>query len=165
MFVAPDGLRNFAFECGAQELLIGLGRTTGIWGDFDAALVQQGGGDLKVLPRFQADNKTFGVTLGAKDTTTGVVPAEARVPQKSTLIVDVTGGRPPYARKVTINGTLQPTAAAYDLDLGTSGAATIDIEVQSGSPTAQPAKMHIAVTRITPEVTVGVPGGTPGSSG
>src|SRR3954454_12545238 len=114
VFVAPDGLRNLAFEAGAQELLIGLGRTTGIWGDFDAALVQQGGGDLKVLPRFQAGDKTFGVTLGAKDATTGVVAAEARVPQQSTLIVDVSGGRAPYARKVTINATLQPAAVQYD---------------------------------------------------
>ena len=65
VFVAPDGLRNLAFECGAQELLIGLGRTTGLWGDFDAALVQQGGGDLRILPRFDAGGKTFGVTLGA----------------------------------------------------------------------------------------------------
>ncbi|WP_157968531.1 hypothetical protein [Streptomyces geranii] len=163
VFVAPDGLRNLAFECGAQELLIGLGRTTGIWGDFDAALVQQGGSDLKLLPRFQAGDKTFGVTLGAKDAATGVVAAEARVPQQSTLIVDVVGGRAPYIRKVTINGTLQPTAVQYDLDLGTNGTSTIDIEVRSGSPTAQPVEMHIAVTRLTPEVTVGVPGGgTPG---
>ena len=29
VFVAPDGLRNLAFECGAQELLIGLDTTTG----------------------------------------------------------------------------------------------------------------------------------------
>lgn len=165
VFVAPDGLRNLAFECGAQELLIGLGRTTGFWGDFDAALVQQGGGDLRVIPRFQAAGKTFGVTLGARDATTGVVPADARVPQLSTLIIDVSGGRPPYVRTVKINGTAQPSAVAYDIDLGSSGTATIDIEVHSGSPTAQPAKMHIAVTRLTPELTVGTPGGAAGANG
>jgi len=165
VFVAPDGLRNLAFEAGAQELLIGLGRTTGIWGDFDAALVQQGGGDLKILPRFQAGDRTFGVTLGAKDATTGVQAAEARVPQNSTIIVDVSGGRPPYTRTVKINGTSQPSAVQYDIDLGTGGTATIDIEVHSGSPTAQPAKMHIDITRLTPEVTVGTPGGAAGTNG
>jgi hypothetical protein len=163
VFVAPDGLRNLAFECGAQELLVGLGRTTGIWGDFDAALVQQGGGDLKVLPRFQADGKTFGVTLGAS--VAGVVQATARVPQQSTLIIDVSGGRPPYARSVTINGTAQPEAMVYDLDLGAGGTATLDIEVRSGSPTAQPAKMHIDVTRLVPELTIGTPGGAKGAAG
>ena len=82
MFVAPDGLRNLAFECGVQELLIGLDRTSGIWGDFEAALVQQGGGDLEILPRFDADGKTFGVTLGAA--VDDVPQATARVPQAST---------------------------------------------------------------------------------
>jgi hypothetical protein len=162
VFVAPDGLRNLAFECGAHELLIGLDRTTGIWGDFDAALVQQGGGDLKVLPRFDANGKTFGVTLGAP--VAGVAQATARLPQESTLIVDVSGGRPPYVRSVKINGTAQPAAVQYDLDLGAGGTATVDIEVQSGSPTAQPAKMHIDVTRLVPELTIGTPGaGTSGA--
>ena len=40
------------------------------------------------------------------------------MPQHSTLIVDVAGGRPPYARTVKINGTAQPTAVMYDIDLG-----------------------------------------------
>ena len=163
IFVAPDGLRNLAFECGAQELLIGLGRSTGIWGDFEAALVQQGGGDLRIVPRFDAEGKTFGITLGAA--VAGVAQATARVPQQSTLIVDVSGGRPPYTRTVKINGTAQPAAVQYDIDLGAAGTATIDIEVQSGSPTAQPAKMHLDVSRLVPELTIGTPGaGTGGAS-
>jgi large repetitive protein len=161
-FVAPDGLRNLAFECGAQELLIGLGRTTGIWGDFDAALVQQGGGDLRILPRFDADNHTYGVTPAG--TANGIMNVTARVPEKSTLIIDVAGGRAPYTRVVKINGTAQTSAVSYDLDLSATGTATVDIVVQSGSPTAAPAHTVITVSRLVEQSTVPVPGQT-GSTG
>ena len=162
VFVAPDGLRNLAFECGAQELLIGLDKTTGVWGDFEAALVQQGGDDLRILPRFELGDKTFGVTLGKYDGD-NVLQATARVPQASILIVDVSGGRPPYQRTVVINGLQRDPAVQYMIDLGAGGTATIDIVVQSGSATAAPAAMHIAVSRLVPELTVGTPGGEIGA--
>src|SRR3954451_7944136 len=96
LFVSPDGLQGLAFECGAQELLIGLAPTGGLWGDFDAALVQQGGGDLVLRPRFEADGHGYTIVRGGE--VAGVVQASARVPQTSTMVVDVTGGRTPYTR-------------------------------------------------------------------
>lgn len=160
-FVAPDGLRNLAFECGAQELLIGVGKSAGVWGDFEAALVQQGSGDLTINPRFDAGTvgsggRSYAVTLTG--TTAGVRQATANVPQHSTLVIDVTGGRTPYTRSVKINGTAQPPATMYDVDLGSAGTATIDIEVTSSGSSAAPAKMHIDVTQLTAQSTLTVPG-------
>ncbi|HEX6888661.1 MAG TPA: hypothetical protein VF143_11195 [Candidatus Nanopelagicales bacterium] len=161
VFVAPDGLRNLAFECGAQELLIGVGRTAGLWGDFEAALVQQGSGELTINPRFDAGvvgqgGRSYPVTPGG--VTGGVRQATARVPERSTLIVDVSGGRTPYQRTVTINGAARPSATMYDLDLSATGTATIDLEVRSGSPTTPPARMHIVVTRLQDAPMLAVPG-------
>ena len=164
VFVAPDGLRNLAFECGAQELLIGMGPTGGIWGDFDAALVQQGSGELHLLPRFAGPEREYVVERGA--VVAGIEQATARVPEHSTLVVDVRGGRTPYTRVVRINGTAQPAAMAYDLDLSaTGGTATVDLEVTSatgsgagggsGPPTA---RMHLVVQRLSDTVQVITPG-------
>jgi large repetitive protein len=147
VFVSPDGLQNLAFECGAQELLIGVDRTSGIWGDFDAKLVQQGAGELRVMPRFtEPGGREYGVTPGA--VVAGVRQATVALPQATTMVIDVTGGRTPYARVVRINGTAQPSATQYDLDLGATGTATVDLEVTSGSPTTPVARMHITVTRL-----------------
>ena len=164
VFVAPDGLRNLAFECGAQELLIGMGPTGGIWGDFDAAMVQQGSGELHLLPRFAGPEREYAVERGA--VVSGIEQATARVPERSTLVVDVRGGRTPYTRVVRINGTAQPAATAYDLDLSASGGtATVDLEVTSaagsgggggsGPPTA---RMHLVVQRLSETVQVITPG-------
>lgn len=161
VFVAPDGLKNLAFECGAQELLIGVGKTSGLWGDFEAALVQQGSGTLVINPRFDAGvagqgGRSYPVTPAGE--VGGVRQATARVPEHSTLVVDVAGGRTPYQRIVTINGTAQPSATMYDVDLSGTGTATIDLEVRSGAPGTDPARMHISVTRLSDAPMLAVPG-------
>lgn len=160
VFVAPDGLKNLAFECGAQELLIGVGRTAGIWGDFDAALVQQGSGELKILPRFIAQNgRAYGVVRAA--VAAGVQQASAQLPAQTTLVVDVTGGRTPYARVVKAGGTVVTGVnQEYPIALGAGGTAEIDIEVTSGSPTTPTAKMHISVTRLNETARIETPGTT-----
>lgn len=161
VFVAPDGLRNLAFECGAQELLIGVGKTAGLWGDFEAALVQQGSGTLTINPRFDAGvagrgGRSYPVTRTG--VVSGVTRATACVPERSTLVIDVSGGRTPYQRSVSINGTAQPSATMYDIDLSATGSATIDIEVTSGAPGTNPARMHIDVTRLADAPMLPVPG-------
>ncbi|GAA1996097.1 hypothetical protein [Microbacterium pumilum] len=158
IFISPDGLRNLAFECGAQELLIGVGKTSGLWGDFEAALVQQGSGELLLNPRFDGNGRSFRVERGA--TTAGVIQATAWVPEHSTLIIDVSGGRTPYSRKCTINGTAQPDDhTMYDLDLSIGDhTAIVEVEVSSGAPGTDPVKMRIAVSRLVDQPTLTVPG-------
>ncbi len=164
VFVAPDGLRNLAFECGAQELLIGVDRTGGIWGDFDAALVQQGSGELRITPRFDTPGRSYGIVRGA--VAAGVQQATAQVPETSTLVVEVSGGRTPYTREVTVNGVLQtPPARTYQVTLPASGTATIDIHVRSGATSGTPAeaRMHIEATRLNTVVRVLTPGSSSSS--
>ena len=161
VFLSPDGLKNLAFECGAQELLIGVGATSGLWGDFEAALVQQGSGTLVINPRFDAGavgqgGRSYAVTPAGD--TGGIKQATARVPEHSTLVIDVSGGRTPYQRIVSINGTPQASATMYDIDLSATGTASIDIEVRSGAPGTGPARMHLTVTRLQDAPMLSVPG-------
>ena len=158
IFISPNGLRNLAFECGAQELLIGVGPSSGIWGDFEAALVQQGSGKLILNPRFDGGGRSYRVERGAESG--GVIQAAAQVPEQSTLIIDVSGGRTPYTRTCTINGAAQPdNHTMYDVDLsGGDHTAEIDITVSSAGPGVDPVSMHIVVTRLVDRPTLTVPG-------
>lgn len=160
LFVSPDGLKNLAFECGAQELLIGFGKSAGLWGDFEAALVQQGTGELTIHPRFGevGTGRMYGVTPGG--VVDHVAQAKAQVPDHTKLIVDVTGGRTPYHRTVKVDGTVvTPQSSMYDVDLTNAPTAAVDVEVTCGSgASALSAKLHIDVTRLRDQPTLTVPG-------
>jgi len=159
LFVSPDGLQNLAFECGAQELLIGIDRTGGVWGDFEALLVQQGSAEMIIRPRFEADGHGYSIVRGG--TAAGIEQATARVPTRSTMVVDVTGGRTPYTRQVKINGATQANAMTYDIDLGTTGTATVELTVTSGTSTAPPKQMRLQLTRLVEQPSLPPPGGVP----
>ena len=158
IFISPSGLKNLAFECGAQELLIGVGKTAGLWGDFEAALVQQGAGELVLNPRFDGNGRSFRVERGA--TVSGVIQATARVPEHSTLIIDVSGGRTPYTRTCVINGAAQPANhTMYDVDLSPgTHTAVIQLEVRTGAPGTDPVRMRIEVSRLVDQPTLTIPG-------
>lgn len=148
IFIAPDGLRNLAFECGAQELLVGLGATGGVWGDFEAALVNQGSGEVVVAPRFVLESgRELGVVRG--DLIAGVQQATVNLTGNATLLVDVRGGRTPYSRSTTINGGAALTTRAVDIAMPASGSLTIEITVTSATPAATAGRWRIVATRIT----------------
>src|SRR5690606_35521359 len=52
LFFAPKGAADFAVNAGLENLLIGLGDSSGITGDFDLAIINQGSGDLTLGVRF-----------------------------------------------------------------------------------------------------------------
>jgi len=153
LFVSPDGLRNFAFECGAQQLLIGLGQTGGVWGDFEVGLVNQGSGAVRIQPRFVAPNgRVFGVTSA------GANRATVRLPDNTRLIVDVVGGRVPITRSVTIGGGSAQTGTDFNIDL--SGQTTVDIviRVTDSSATAVTETLTVRAERIALAPRLAIPG-------
>lgn len=91
IFFAPNGAEDFAVNGGVDDLLIGLGDSRGVSGDFGLAVINQGSGDLKLGARFFDDQgRAIGITRLTATT------AEVRVPASSRMVIDVVGGRAPY---------------------------------------------------------------------
>ncbi len=149
LFVAPNGLEDFAVSAGARNLLIGWGAQPGVTGDFALAVIDQGEADLILDARFvDPSGRTYGTRLQGD-------AAVAQVPPVTTLIVDVRGGRPPYS--VTIGGAPGRTA---EVDLGSDTRRTVAVAVSDASGTPLSATLEIVVTPYRPEITI-----IPGSAG
>lgn len=126
IFFAPSGAEDLAVNVGVENLLIGLGASSGVTGDFDVAVINQGSGELKVGARFFApDGRAIAITR-LTDTT-----ADARVPPTSRMVVDVTGGRAPYAITATYDGA-DHAGPAHDIATPPAGR-TIAIVVRDAS--------------------------------
>ncbi|URI08560.1 hypothetical protein MW290_23555 [Aquincola tertiaricarbonis] len=155
IFIAPSGARDFTFEAGANELLIGFGEAGGLWGDFEAMLVNQGSGELKLGARFvDAGGRLWGIERSSP------TEATARLPERSTLLVDVSGGRTPYTRKVRVGGGAEETGTAFLVDLA-GGAQDIHITVTDGSATPLQATLVVHAQRRSSTPRLPAPGHAP----
>ena len=86
IFVAPDGAQDLAFEAGVQDLLVGFGASSGLSGDFDVALINQGAGPLTLNARFfDASDNVYGIEVLSPSS----VPVTARVllPDKTRMVI------------------------------------------------------------------------------
>lgn len=157
VFVAPSGARDFAFEAGANELLIGFGETGGLWGDFEAMLVNQGSGALTLGARFVDESgRLWGIDRAS------ATEATARLPDRTTLLVDVSGGRTPYTRKARVGAAAEATGTAFLVDLS-GGNQDIVITVTDGSATPLQATMTIHAQRRVATPRLPAPGPVPAS--
>ena len=130
VFFAPNGAEDFAVNVGVENLLIGLGDSSGITGDFDVAVINQGSGDLALGARFfDTQGRAIGIRK-LNDTT-----AEALVPATSRMVVDVTGGRAPY----TVNANFDGSDHAGVLHTITATATPKTVAI-SASDTSSPVK-------------------------
>lgn len=155
VFIAPNGARDFAFEAGANQLLIGFGETGGLWGDFEAMLVNQGSGELTLGARFVDDSgRLWGIDRAS------ATEATARIPDRTTLLVDVSGGRTPYTRKAKVGAAAEATGTAFLVDLS-GGNQDIVITVTDGSATPLQAMMTIHAQRRVSTPRLPAPGATP----
>jgi hypothetical protein len=147
IFFAPNGAEDFAVNAGVENFLIGLGSSSGITGDFDIAVINQGSGDLTVGARFfDREGRAIGITRQTGTTATAQLPATTR------LIVDVVGGRAPYAVSVD-QGSGSADGRAHDVDLSSATTRTITINVADAS--APPKNRTLTVTasrRQAPQV-------------
>ncbi len=156
VFIAPSGARDFAFEAGANQLLIGFGENDGFWGDFEAMLVNQGSGELKLDARFfDLDGKAYGTER--VDTT----HAKARIPAKTRMVVDVTGGRAPYTRKAKVGAAPEASAMVFDVDLSAASPQDIVITVDDGSAMPLHATLTVAAERRVATPALPSPGPVP----
>ena len=146
-FISPSGVRNLAFEAGAHEFLFGIGQdSAGIWGDFEVALIEQGDASPVVTARFiDANGKSYGIQ------STGTTTATARLPAQTRMIVDVSGGRLPYQRTVTVAGGTaeQGTIFVIDLSGAPGGQVQIAISVTDSSPVPKTVTLTVAAQLVT----------------
>ncbi|WP_299698716.1 hypothetical protein [uncultured Tateyamaria sp.] len=99
IFFAPNGAEDFAVNAGVENLLIGLGGSNGVTGDFDVAMINQGSGDLAIGAHFFTGNRQgTGISRTSPGAATAVLPDTTR------LAVNVRGGRAP--RSVTVDQTI-----------------------------------------------------------
>lgn len=133
LFVAPNGLEDFAVSASAENLLIGWGAEPGVTGDFSIAVINQGDGDLRLSARFSdSAGRLYGITP-VTDTS-----ATAQIPSEATLVVDVEGGRAPY--QVTVNGA---PGRVHAVSLGADLEEVLAISVTDASAPQKTATLEI----------------------
>jgi large repetitive protein len=152
LFVAPNGLEDFAVSAGASNLLIGWGAQGGVTGDFELAVIDQGAGELVVGARFvDATGRAYGITMAADGTAMAAVPARCR------LIVDVRGGRPPYTVTADVGAGASP-GRVFDIDMGADTQRQVSISVTDSRAPALNKSLAITLSRYAPQLKV-TPGG------
>src|SRR6185437_8497420 len=91
IYVAPKGATGLACDASATNLLIGVGASAGLTGDFEVAIVDQGSGPVKVSARFyDAKDNYDAITLQEDNNTTVTIPDHTR------MVVDIDDGITPY---------------------------------------------------------------------
>jgi large repetitive protein len=142
LFIAPHGADDFAVDAGARNLLIGIGASAGITGDFDLEVINQGSGHLSVGARFYNGNQSFAIT-STSDTT-----ARVALPLQSRMIVDIDGGLTPYDATVAIDGGAPAVGRVFDIDLSTQPRRVIVIDVTDSKPTPNQATLTVTANRL-----------------
>ncbi|MEL7012132.1 MAG: hypothetical protein AAFO72_02515, partial [Pseudomonadota bacterium] len=141
LFFAPNGAEDFAVNAGVENLLIGLDGSSGLTGDFDVAVINQGAGDLVLGANFW-ENPTRAIGI----TRTSPGQAIASIPETTRMAVDVRGGRAPYA--VTVDqGTGPQAGLVHDVTVPASGSQTITISVTDASAPQKQAQLVITANR------------------
>ena len=154
LFFAPNGAEDFAVNAGVENLLIGLGHSSGVTGDFDLAVINQGSGDMSVSARFfDQQGRAIGITRQT-DTT-----ADVRVPPTSRMVVDVVGGRAPYSISAEFDGSGH-AGIVHDISTTASGK-TITIDVSDTSTPPKHQTLVISAHLRQAEVVQPPPGAAP----
>src|SRR5262249_33243688 len=153
LFIAPHGARDFAVEAGVETLLIGIGASSGVTGDFELNVMDQGAGPLKLGARFyDGDQRGYGI-VRTSDTT-----ATVQLPNQSRMVVDVEGGRTPITTTVAIDGGGGQNVRELDIDMSVAATRSIVITASDTSSPVRNGTFTITASR-RPAPTI-VPGTT-----
>lgn len=151
LFLAPKGGQGWAYDAGVRNLLLGIGRHAGVTGDFEFDAINQGGGPLTLSARFSGSGGSIGIT--PIDST----HAESIVPARTTMVVDVSGRRPPYITEIsTDGGTTFVPERVMDLDLTSTPTMTVVVRA-SAQGDASPTTLTITLRRRDTTGTSGTP--------
>lgn len=127
LFVAPHGMEDFAVNAGVRNLLIGLGDSSGITGDFEVMVVNQGAGSLGLQVVFLTPD---GRVIGVSPLADGSI--EVALPEHSRLLIEVSGGKAPYLAKATFGGS-DHNGLVHDIDLSSSTELNITVNARDAS--------------------------------
>ncbi len=157
IFVAPTEDRGLAFDVGAKELLIGVNESAGIWGDFEAVLVNQGSGELIVGARFaDPSGHLYGIHKFEP------LKARARIPAKTQLLVDVSGGRTPYTIEAKVGAAPKTSGRVFVVDFGASNTMTIEVTATAQGGTTK--TLTITAERLAAIDRLDTPGPQPATT-
>jgi large repetitive protein len=134
----PGTSNGIAWDIAAHDLLIGMGRSHGVSGDFSLDVVKRHDKPSVKVRFFAADGTAYDVDL-----TTG--HGSAQLPVDTTMVVDVSNAYPPY--QVTVDGS-DITAAGQRQPVHLAGPHTFSITVKDGSQPAQVTTVTIDVQPI-----------------
>lgn len=152
LFVAPNGARDLAVDAGARNLLIGIGASAGITGDFDLTVLNQGSGPLVLGARFyDADGRGYAITR-TSDTT-----ATVQLPNRTRMVVDVEGGRTPFNVTAAFDGGAAQAGREFDVDLSSQTTRQVVINATDTSSPAKSSSLTIQISR-RPALPPPVPG-------
>ena len=113
LFVSPQGAKGWAVNGGAENLLVGLGASSGVTGDFSLDVVNQGSDvELRLGARFYT---ALGAPIAMRRTS--ATTATVVLPRSSRMVVDVEGGRPPYITQVKAGKAKTFTSAGPSVDI------------------------------------------------
>lgn len=155
LFVAPNGAEDFAVDAGVRNFLIGFGQSSGITGDFELMVINQGSGTLGISARFfDGDGRAIGITR-LSDTT-----AEVALPERTRMIIDITGGRAPYTGQATFGGSTH-NGVAHDIDLSSDTNLTIGVTAADTSNPQKSATLTITARRRQATQNLPPPGAVP----
>ncbi len=155
LFVAPNGMQDFAVDAGVRNFLIGFGQSHGITGDFDLEVINQGSGQLHVSARFFApDGRAIGIRK------TGYTTAEVSLPPHTRMVIDITGGRAPYVGQASFGGSTH-NGVVHDIDLSTNPQLDIGVTAADGSTPLKNATLTITARREQDVQSLPPPGAAP----
>ncbi|RZU39140.1 hypothetical protein [Edaphobacter modestus] len=142
LFIAPHGARDFAVDAGVENLLIGIGASSGITGDFSLQVLDQGAGPLKMGARFyDGDQRGYGIVKTSDTTATVQLPAQSRI------VADVEGGRTPMTVTIKVGADTPVAGREADVDLSINATQTIVIAAVDSSSPVRSATFTITASR------------------
>ncbi len=146
LFIAPQGAEGFAVSAGVRNLLIGIGASSGVTGDFEADIINQGTGPLHLSARFYGpDGAEQGFTRLSE------TQGEVSLPERSTMVVDVSGGRPPHLVSIAVDGGAAVDERIREIDL--AGVTERTIVITGSAPGSTDATLTIVAHRPAPQFT------------
>jgi hypothetical protein len=159
LYVAPHGAQDLAFDASATNLLIGIGASAGITGDFELAIVDQGSGPVKVSARFyDATGRCYSITKSSDGNT-----ATVTIPDHTRMVVDIDGGLTPYTASARIGGAADAPGRLFDVDFGSDTSLTVVITATGSQPGATPTTLTITAAR-QPDAAPAPPGSSSSST-